>query len=192
MSGPLVGILLAAGKGRRFGGDKLVCALPDGVPIALAAARNFRPACDRLLVVLRPGDEQLADLFAAAGCAVLTCRDAASGMGHSLAAGVRASREAGAWIVALADMPYIQSTSHLAVAARLRAGASLVATTFHGRRGHPVGFSGRWLDHLSVLTGDQGGKSILEQNRAELDLVELDDQGVVRDVDRPQDLDSAA
>jgi len=188
MIGPIVGILLAAGKGDRFGGGKLLSTLPDGLPIALAAARNLQPACDRLLVVLRPGDTALADLLTADGFAVMVCHDAEAGMGHSLAAGVRASPEAGAWIVALADMPYIQSTSHHGVAARLRAGDSLVATKFQGRRGHPVGFSGRWRDQLSVLTGDQGGKAILEQNPGELRLVEVDDPGVVRDIDRPEDL----
>jgi len=188
MIGPIVGILLAAGKGDRFGGGKLLSTLPDGRPIALAAARNLQPACDRLLVVLRPGDTALADLLTADGFAVMVCHDAEAGMGHSLAAGVRASPEAGAWIVALADMPYIQSTSHHGVAARLRAGDSLVATKFQGRRGHPVGFSGRWRDQLSVLTGDQGGKAILEQNPGELRLVEVDDPGVVRDIDRPEDL----
>lgn len=188
MIGPIVGILLAAGKGNRFGGGKLLSTLPDGLPIALAAARNLQPACDRLLVVLRPGDTALADLLTADGFAVMVCHDAEAGMGHSLAAGVRASAEAGAWVVALADMPYIQSTSHHGVAARLRAGDSLVATKFQGRRGHPVGFSGRWRDQLSMLTGDQGGKAILEENPGELRLVEVDDPGVVRDIDRPEDL----
>jgi len=194
MIGQIVGILLAAGKGERFGGgsgnNKLLSSLPDGLPIALAAARNLQPACDRLLVVLRPGDKALADLFMAEGFAVVICHDADAGMGHSLASGVRASPEAGAWVVALADMPYIQSISHHAVAARLRAGDGLVATKFQGRRGHPVGFSGRWRDQLSVLTGDQGGKVILEQHPGALNLVEIDDPGVVRDVDRPEDLES--
>lgn len=190
MAGPIVGILLAAGKGERFGGNKLLCCLPDGLPIALAAARNLQPACDRLLVVLRPDDKGLADLLTADGFAVVICHDADAGMGHSLAAGVRTSPEAGAWVVALADMPYIQSSSHAAVVARLRAGDGLVATRFRGRRGHPVGFSGRWFDQLSVLTGDQGGKTILEQHPGELNLVEVDDPGVVRDIDRPEDIES--
>lgn len=194
MIGPIVGILLAAGKGERFGGgggnNKLLANLPSGLPIALAAARNLQPTCDRLLVVLRPGDTALADLLTADGFAVVVCHDADAGMGHSLAAGVRSSPEAGAWIVALADMPYIQSTSHHAVAARLRAGDSLVATKFQGRRGHPVGFSGRWRDQLSVLTGDQGGKAILALHPEEVNLVEIEDPGVLRDIDWPEDLES--
>lgn len=189
MPGALVGILLAAGRGSRFGSDKLLHPLADGTPMAVAAARSLRPACDRLIAVLRPNSETLAGLLAAEGCEQVVCQDADAGMGHSLAAGVRTSPEALGWVVALADMPFILTTSHRAVAAALRAGASLAATEFHGRRGHPVGFAERWLDQLSGLSGDQGGKSILDAHRHALYLCPVDDPGVLRDVDRPADVE---
>ena len=60
-------------------------------------------------------------------------------MGCSLACAVRATPDAAGWLVALADMPYIATRSHQQVAAALRSGASIAATEFQGRRGHPVG-----------------------------------------------------
>lgn len=189
MPGSIVGILLAAGRGQRFGSDKLLHPLSDGTAMALAAARHLRPACDRLLAVLRPGCATLAELLVAEGCQTIICPDAEAGMGHSLAAGVRASREAAGWVVALADMPFILPGSHRAVVAGLRAGASLAASEFHGKRGHPVGFAKEWLDQLSVLTGDQGGKTLLEAHRHELVLCPVEDPGVLRDIDRPEDLE---
>ena len=189
MPGSIVGILLAAGRGSRFGSDKLVYLLPDGTPMALAAARNLRPACERLIAVLRPGSTVLAGLLAAEGCETVICQDANAGMGRSLAVGVRESADAAAWIVALADMPFILPSSHLSVATGLRAGASLVASEFNGKRGHPVGFAGEWLDQLSGLSGDQGGKSILASHRQQLLRCPVDDPGVLRDVDRPEDLE---
>lgn len=189
MRGPIVGILLAAGRGSRFGSDKLVHRLPDGTPMALAAARNLRPACERLIAVLRPGSDALAGLLAAEGCETVICQDADAGMGRSLARGVRQSADAAAWIVALADMPFILPASHRSVAASLRAGASLAASEFHGRRGHPVGFGGQWLEQLTALSGDQGGRSILASHRQQLVLCPVDDPGVLRDIDRPEDLE---
>lgn len=188
MSGPIVGILLAAGRGRRFGSDKLLHPLPDGTPMAVAAASSLRPACDRLIAVLRPGSESLAALLAAAGCETVVCPEADGGMGHSLAAGVRAAADAGGWIAALADMPFIVPASHRAVASTLRAGASLAASEFRGKRGHPVGFAARWFGQLASLAGDQGGRTILEAHRQKLVLCPVDDPGVLRDVDRPEDL----
>lgn len=187
-SGAPVGILLAAGKGSRFGGDKLTHRLPGGTPIALAAAGNLVAACARVLAVLRPGQDELAALLAAAGCEIVPCSDAEGGMGHSLAAGVRAAPDAAGWLVALADMPFIASASHRAVAASLQAGASIVATHYNGRRGHPVGFSQQWFAQLSALTGDQGAKAILDSQRQNLVLCPVDDPGVVWDIDRKDDL----
>ena len=188
MPGAIVGILLAAGRGSRFGSDKLMHPLADGTPMAVAAARHLRPACNRLIAVLRPGSEILASWLAAEGCTTIFCPDAAAGMGHTLAAGVRASPDALGWVVALGDMPFIAPSSHQLIATRLRAGASLAATSFGGRRGHPVGFAAQWFDQLAALTGDQGGKSILDAHLEQLVLCPVDDAGVQRDVDQPDDL----
>lgn len=109
-------------------------------------------------------------------------------MGHSLAAGVEATADAAGWIVALADMPFVASSSHLAVANCLHSGASLAASQFQGQRGHPVGFSGKWYAQLVAMTGDQGGKAILGRHQNELVLCPVEDPGVVLDIDRPEDL----
>jgi len=187
----IVGILLAAGRGSRFGSDKRLHPLADGTPMAVAAAHNLRPACDRLIAVLHPDSATLAGLLAAAGCETIICPEAEAGMGHTLAAGVRASPEALGWVVALGDMPFISPSSHQAVAERLRAGASLTASSFQGRRGHPVGFAAEWFDQLAALTGDQGGKSILAAHREKLVLCPVEDAGVLRDVDQPADLETS-
>ncbi len=184
----VAGILLAAGSGTRFGGDKLLHPLPDGTPMAVAAAINLRPACDRIVAVLRPAQDKLASLLSEVGCEIIVCPEASGGMGYSLAAGVRATPHASGWIVALGDMPLIRSATHQAVADRLRSGASLIATQYQGRRGHPVGFAGEWFIQLSAMTGDQGGRTILEQNRERLILCSVDDPGVMQDFDYQEDL----
>ncbi len=184
----IVGLLLAAGTSRRFGYDKLLHRLDDGRAMALAAADSLLPACDRVLAVIRPEQDELRRLLERAGCGIVEAPAAEAGMGISLSEGVRAAPHAGGWIVALADMPFIQPSSHRAVASRLRAGASLSATRFQGRRGHPVGFAGVWFETLSALTGDRGGRAILEAHADELALCPVDDPGVLRDIDYPADL----
>jgi molybdenum cofactor cytidylyltransferase len=185
----IVGLLLAAGSSQRFGRDKLEYPMPDGRPMAVAAAAGLLAVCERTIAIVRPADERLATLLAETGCEIVRARHAELGMGASLAAGVGASAEAEAWIVALADMPYIDSRSHQAVRSRLRAGASLAATQYQGRRGHPVGFSKAWFPQLASLTGDQGGKSILESHPDQLALCPVDDRGVLLDIDTPDDLE---
>jgi molybdenum cofactor cytidylyltransferase len=182
---PIVGILLAAGSSRRFGSDKRLQPLADGGPMALIAARNLAAACARSIVVLRPDDTALASLLAEAGLETVVCPATEAGMGHSLAAGVAASADAAGWLIALADMPYIQPASYRAVVDALQGGATLARPFHQGRHGHPVGFAAEHRGALLALTGDQGGKAILDAHPAALIACPVDDPGVLKDVDRP-------
>lgn len=186
--GRIVGVLLAAGQGRRFGGDKLLHPLEDGTPMAVAAARHLKAACPCCVAVLRPEQAVLGGLLAAEGLEIVACPRAADGMGHSLAAGVAASREAAGWLVALADMPFIRPATLRQVAGALEAGAALAAPFMDGRRGHPVGFAARWREALRALDGDAGARDILRSHGALLARIETHDPGVLRDVDTPADL----
>ncbi len=191
-AGPIVGILLAAGSGSRFGGDKLLHPLADSTPLGLAAARRLAPACDRALAVVRPGSDALAERLTAEGYEVVVSAAAVHGMGHSLAAGVRASPGAAGWIVALADMPFVAPASCIRVAAGLRAGGSIVVPEYLGRRGHPVGFARQWGERLSALTGDEGARRILAAFPDAIVHCEVGDPGILRDVDRVRDLSDLA
>jgi molybdenum cofactor cytidylyltransferase len=107
------------------------------------------------------------------------------GMGTSIAAGVRASADASGWLILPADMPMIQTSTLLAVAAQLSR-HPIVFAQFHGQRGHPVGFSAALQAELLGLTGDEGARSILLRHPAHG--VEIDDPGVLIDIDTEADL----
>jgi molybdenum cofactor cytidylyltransferase len=187
------GILLAAGSARRFGSNKLLHALPPGtpdagMPIGLAAAKHLLDALPESIAVLRPRAQRLGKLLRDAGCNTVVCKNAGEGMGTSLAAGVRAAADAHGWVVALADMPFLRSETIRVIAKALSDGAAIAAPAYRGERGHPVGFARRFLDELSALHGDQGAKELLAQRPDWVTLYEVDDPGVLRDVDRPSDL----
>ncbi len=186
--GPIVGLLLAAGQGRRFGSDKLLHPLEDGTPLAVVAARRLKAVCPICIAVLRPEQTVLAGLLAAEGLRTVPCAEARDGMGHSLAAGVAASPDAGGWLVALGDMPFIQPQTLRQVADALSAGASLAAPWLNGQRGHPVGFAAGWREGLLALAGDAGARDILGRHREAMLRIDTTDPGVLRDVDTPQDL----
>ena len=115
----IVGVLLAAGQGTRFGGDKLLARLADGTPVGVMAARNLAAALHEAIAVVRPEDVRLAQLLGIAGIAVEPCPSAWQGMGSSLAHAVRARPDADGWIVALADMPKVRpETSRSSAAPR--------------------------------------------------------------------------
>jgi molybdenum cofactor cytidylyltransferase len=186
--GPIVGILLAAGSASRFGGGKLLAPLEDGTPLGVRALHTLLACVDSVVAVVRPNDDALARVLAENGAKVTECPYAADGMGRSLAWAIRATPLARAWVVALADMPWIRTTTAQRIADALGNGAALVAAAHLGQRGHPVGFSRPFFAELAALSGDDGAKTILRTHAAELQLIETDDGGVSRDVDTPADL----
>jgi molybdenum cofactor cytidylyltransferase len=185
------GLLLAAGRGSRFDPtglqNKLLAPLPDGTPVSRAAAQRLLTVVPHVIAVVRAGAEDLAHVLNEAGCDVVFATDAERGMGASLAAGVIASREAeGGWIVALADMPWIATSTIEAIARGLDAGASIIAPIYRGQRGHPVGFSFAHEAALTALDGDAGARSLLISS--EVTSIEVDDAGILADVDTRADL----
>jgi len=193
MAAKIRGILLAAGSSKRFGSNKLLQALPAGtphagVPIALAAARNFVEALPESIAVLRPRAQKLGQILRDAGCNTVVCKNAAEGMGRSLAAGVRAAPEADGWVVALADMPFLRPETIRVIAKAISDGAAIAAPAYRGERGHPVGFARRFYEELSALHGDSGARAMLDQHPDWVTVYEVDDPGVLRDIDKPSDL----
>ena len=179
----IVGLLLAAGSGSRFGSDKLRHALPHGVPIAVQALRHLKAEVPNVVVVVRPGGEALFE-----GEKVVVCPNADEGMGTSLACAVRAAGEADGYLIALGDMPFVRRTTIAAVRDALAAGAPLVAPYFRSRRGHPVGLAKRFYKELSALSGDVGAKQLIRENERTLVKIPVGDPGVIRDIDTPGDL----
>jgi molybdenum cofactor cytidylyltransferase len=186
--GTVIGLLLAAGASRRFGSDKLRQPLPDGSTVAMRSCRNLRAATDHVVAVIRPGCDELAADLRKEGADVAICHQAEQGMGFSLAFGIRETVDAGAWVIALADMPWIQPQTIERVAESLRQGASLAAPGIQGRRGHPVGFSAIFRDSLLALQGDRGAAGLLKAYSDPLQLIECDDPGIFWDIDEPMDL----
>lgn len=191
-----VGILLAAGFSRRFGAeDKLMQLLPDGRPLALAAAQNLLAALPRTVAVVRPEAVMLAALLAAAGAEVVTCAADKIEMADSLATAVRYAAghtEANSgYVIALADMPFIQPQTIAAVAVALADGALIAAPAYRQQRGHPVAFAAGLRAELENLRGDEGARSVLQRHRHEIHVLEVADSGVLADIDTPHDLPAA-
>ncbi|MFZ6864722.1 nucleotidyltransferase family protein [Undibacterium sp. Ji67W] len=184
------GILLAAGRGRRFdpqgNEDKLRQILACGSSIACQSAAQMHAVLPDLCVVVRADNQQLIQLLQQSNYPVLICSEADDGMAASLIAALRHTKESAGWVVALADMPFVQETTIALVLQALQNGADIVVPVFEGRRGHPVGFSRHHLPELLCLTGDQGARQLLQKYPV-LEVV-VNDPGILLDIDEPADL----
>lgn len=183
-------LILAAGRASRFGADKRLATLPSGRSLLETVLDKFSQACPPVWVVLRPGDEAGEQLARQSGAHVVWCAQADLGMGHSLACGTMALLAAepalDGIVIGLADMPFVQVDSIHRVCQALTEHGRAVLPMYRGQGGHPRGVPRALTGPLCQLQGDQGARHALDW-KAALTL-DLDDPGVLRDVDRPEDL----
>lgn len=185
------GILLAAGQGRRFDAsgnlNKLLQRLPSGMTVAGSSAKNMLSVLPGTLAVISANGDSLAQLLELTGCDISICIDAQNGLASSLVHALQHSpNDCAGWVIALADMPYVQTESIAAIVQALDNGAGIVVPTYLGKRGNPVGFSRQYLPQLLALTGDQGARSLLKIFH--VSEVAVNDAGILKDIDVPEDL----
>ena len=154
----------------------------------MQSARHLRTGVERIVAVVKPGASDLEKRLKEENCEVVVCDNAAEGMGASLACAARQAGKADGYLVALADMPFVRPSSIAAVRAALEGGAPLCAPYFRARRGHPVGIAGRFHEQLLALKGDEGARALLVEHEKSLVKIAVGDPGVIRDIDRPEDL----
>ena len=184
-------VVLAAGAGSRYRGTRHKLSEKLGGDTVLV--RTLRNAiASEMSVVLVISEALIAEakgLVAPRDMVVVDARSQVGwGMGDSIAAGVSIHASATGWLVLPADMPLVRPSSLRAVAAALDQ-QPIAFAQHRGRRGHPVGFGAELFSELVMLKGDEGARRLLA--RYPTAAVELDDPGVLFDIDTVDDLAAA-
>ena len=150
-----------------------------------ATVATYLAVFEFLTVVMRPEDTALAAQIS--GCDITYAGDAHLGMGHSLSAGMRSLPPVDFAFIGLADMPFIATATlqELVDCMGQLDDDAIVQPFYRDTPGHPVGFGRAHFDALSNLTGDVGAKAVVQTHRSQLRTVEVDDAGVIRDLDVP-------
>lgn len=172
-SQPVV-LVLASGRGERF-------LASGGTGSKLQALLAGKPVLEHTLDAVR-----------ASGLPWHLEDQGHEGMGDTIAAAVRATSDAAGWLILPGDLPLIKPGSLQAVAAALTQ-HTVVFPNYQGRRGHPVGFAASCRDALLLLKGPQGAALVARAQAAvnPVAQLELDDPGIVTDVDTIGDLAEA-
>lgn len=185
----VAGVLLAAGTSSRFEGGNKLLADVDGAPLVRRAAATLEAArVDPVVVVLGRDAPAVRDALDGLALETVENPDYAAGQSTSLERGIRAvATRADAAVVALGDMPFVESATVDALVDAYRDGVGdALAAAYDGGRGNPALFDADYFPALTALEGDVGGRELLRRNGT---LVETDDPGVRLDVDRRADLE---
>ena len=194
----VLGVLLAAGAGRRMGAPKVLLRDQAGIPrVARAIGVLLDGGCDSVVVVTGASAAEAGDLLDETGWSddpevgVVVAEDWDEGMGASLRAGLTAAvgTSASCVLVYLVDLPDVGSdVVERVLSLGLCDQSALVRASYDGQPGHPV-LLGRdhWAGVIESAHDDKGARDYLEVNRPVP--VECGDLATGRDIDTPDDLE---
>lgn len=193
MNSKVCALVLAAGEGIRYqqlagaGQSKLLapCMGRDGVerPVLEHVLAGLQGLVDKCLLITRPELTEVIALGARFGCQQVLLDSA--GMGDSIAIAVAAAPTATGWLVVLGDMPFILTSTVSQIIDALEDDA--ISVPVYGVQfGHPVAFGRSFGRRLVGLGGEKGARRLFKTGRVRE--VEVDDPGVLWDVDVPSAL----
>jgi molybdenum cofactor cytidylyltransferase len=184
---PVAALVLAAGRARRFGAQKLVAPLGETTVIGAVVDAVRASGVEYVVGVTGPSGEAVRSAVA---CAVTWAEnpDPARGMSSSVAAGIAAlPPNVGAVLVVLGDQPTVSPgvVRRLVETWRL-GGGPIVAPSYRGVRGNPVLFDRSMFAMLAALEGEGGARDLIASDQSRVALVEVSEAPPM-DVDTPSD-----
>lgn len=190
----MTGLVLAAGQSRRMGRPKALLTCPGSSETFVA--RAIRVLVDgglpEVTVIVRPGDDQLRHEVGRLQLVPRVVENPTPELGQlaSLIAGIDDAEAHGADTVVVlpVDMPLVRpATVSALLEASSRDSAPIARVVHAGRHGHPVLFRRAVFDRLRAADPATGARGVLREYAGGVLDVEVDDPGVLRDVDLPEE-----
>ena len=184
--------MLAAGKARRFGSQKLLAPLAGKPLVRHAVEHVLAASVDDVVVVLGSDAAAVREALDDLPVRFVINANYEAGMSTSLACGVRAVPESAAGVlIALGDLPAVTPEMiDRMIAAWHRSGKAIAVPVYGDVRGTPVLFASSVRPELLGITGDRGAQEVVASDPDRV--VEVRHPGpITRDVDTPEDLAQA-
>jgi molybdenum cofactor cytidylyltransferase len=185
-------VVLAAGGSRRMGQAKQL--LPLGETTLLGQTlKNLRPATvHEIVLVLGSSAETVRRQLPVSlleGLKVVVNQNYAQGMASSLREGLSAlDRQSEAALIILGDQPFVRTqTLDQIIEAYGRTHAQIVIPSHQGTRGNPVLLHRSVFAEVMALEGDTGCRAIFGSHLEGIVKVEVEDKGVLLDIDDQHD-----
>ncbi|HEV8193794.1 MAG TPA: nucleotidyltransferase family protein [Ktedonobacterales bacterium] len=188
-SATFAAIVLAAGQSSRMGGHKLLLPLGDRPLIAHAIAAACASSANPVIVVLGHDAARVAAALPSGRKQVIVNPDYQEGMSTSLRVGLAdIPLQAAGVLILLGDQPLVtvELVEQMLEAAR-ESPESILAASYAGRRGNPVYFPRAYFEELRMVTGDEGGRSVIQQHLESVRLVPVAIADAALDADSPDD-----
>lgn len=185
----VAGLILAAGRSSRMGVAKPLLPLGSMTVLENAITRVREGGVDEITVVVGWRGDEIGAVAARAGARVVVNADFDGGMFTSVVAGIRSVAPGCAGCLLLpVDVPLVRpSTIRAVLGAVPDRRSALIYPMFQGRRGHPPFLSRDLFAEILSHDGSGGLRTVLARHKGGADTVLVDDEGILRDMDTPED-----
>ncbi len=189
----IAAIVLAGGSSSRMGRSKPLIRLGDLPLLRHVIDRLKESTVDDVVVVLGYDSATIRQAVSLEGVRVVENPEYADGMSTSIRAGLRAVRDdAEAALIVLGDQPLVSSKTINRIVDYFRdRKPGILIPVFRGFQGNPVLIARRLFPEMSRITGDTGCRAIFDDHPTDIETIEVDDAGVLIDIDTPEDLERA-
>jgi molybdenum cofactor cytidylyltransferase len=185
----IAGLILAAGESSRMGTDKAALTYRGRTFLELMVQTLREINLERIVVVLGHHAQEIQRQIKIEAAQVVINPDYRSGQTSSLQVGLRSliADDPQAVLLCLVDHPAVSAETVRRIVATFRQyGAPVVIPTYQGRRGHPVLIKRQVFRELLDLPAGMGANSVVRRFLPATQFVEVEDEGVVIDVDDPE------
>ncbi len=183
-------ILLAAGRGERFGGDKLT-ALLKGKPMYLWTLEKLEGLNTAVPPVVVTGAAEIISAAEDRGMITVLNRKPELGISRSIRLGIRRLEQQcpkiDGILFMVCDQPWLKKRTLIRLLSEFSGG--ILAVSDGKRAGNPVIFSDMYIEELNRLTGDVGGRRVLRRHMADVQFLEVDDSRELQDIDTREQLE---
>jgi len=182
----IVAAVLAAGRSARMGATNKMLAEVDGVAMVVRAVEAaLASRADETVVVTGHEASRVRDVLRGYDVRFVHNPDHRDGMSTSVRAAVGAAGRVAGVLIALGDMPDVtkEHLDQLIEAFAPEQGHSVVVPTYEGMRGNPVLWGAAHFSAIKKLRGDRGARRLIDARMEQACFVEMDDPGVLRDLD---------
>ena len=182
-------IILAAGISKRMGQVKQLLAFRGSTVLRQIIETVLKSRADEIIVVLGYQAEKIIPKIAREPVNIVVNPDFEQGMSASIKCGLgHISEESDAVMIVLGDQPLIENEIiNLLVEKNSETERGIVVPVYKGVKGHPVIFKMKYKDDLLRLTGDRGGKQIIEWHPGDVLEVEVNSESVIIGIDTKSD-----
>lgn len=183
-------VLLAAGAGKRFGGNKLTAQV-HGKPMYLWAMENIEEMKTELPAVVVTGTPEIVSAAEAKGMIAIFNGQPELGISLSIRLGIEAviqeDRKVDGILFMVCDQPWLEKTTLVRLMSEFDGG--VLALSYGERRGNPVIFSREYLKELSELSEDIGGRQVMARHRENVRFLEVNDEKELQDIDKREQIE---